>query len=152
MRKNYDFTKARRGPIAQQPGKTRVSIYLDDDLVKRLRERADAAGRGYQAMINESVREYLVRLERRPLARRVEVTADEVRIALADGRLLSVPLGWFPRLLSARPEARTRSELLGDGEAIHWPDADEDIDVAGLLAGAPSAELLSHVTRPKHSP
>jgi hypothetical protein len=77
--------------------------------------------------------------EARPLARRVEVTADELRVDLADGRRLGVPLVWFPRLVSASPEARGRFELLGDGEGIHWPDADEDISVAGLLVGAPSA-------------
>lgn len=77
--------------------------------------------------------------EIRPLARRVEVSADELRVDLADGRRVSVPLVWFPRLISASVEARGRFELLGDGEGIHWPDADEDISVAGLLAGAPSA-------------
>ncbi len=77
--------------------------------------------------------------ETRPLARRVEVTTDELRVDLADGRRLSVPLVWFPRLVSASVEARARFELLGDGEGIHWPDADEDISVAGLLVGAPSA-------------
>ena len=79
--------------------------------------------------------------EARPLARRVEVTADELRVDLADGRRLGVPLVWFPRLVSASPEARGRFELLGDGEGIHWPDAGEDISVAGLLVGAPSAGL-----------
>ena len=61
MRTNYDFSKAGRRPLLQQPGKTRVSVYLDDDLLERLRERADAAGRGYQAVINEAVREFLER-------------------------------------------------------------------------------------------
>ena len=79
--------------------------------------------------------------EPRPLARRIEVTDDELRVDLADGRRLGVPLVWFPRLVSATPEARARFELLGDGEGIHWPDADEDISVAGLLVGAPSAGL-----------
>ncbi len=77
--------------------------------------------------------------EARPLARRVEVTDDELRVDLADGRRLSVPLVWFPRLVSASPEARARFEVLGDGEGVHWPEADEDISVAGLLVGAPSA-------------
>jgi hypothetical protein len=79
--------------------------------------------------------------EARPLARRVEVTADELRVDLADGRRLSVPLVWFPRLVAASPEARAKYELLGDGQGIHWPDADEDVSVAGLLVGAPSAGL-----------
>ena len=69
------------------------------------------------------------------LARHVEVTQNELRVELADGRTLSVPLVWFPRLLSADASARAHWELLGDGEGIHWPEADEDISVAGLLAG-----------------
>jgi hypothetical protein len=79
--------------------------------------------------------------EVRPLARRVEVTDHELRVELADGRSLSVPLVWFPRLVSAGPDARAKFELLGDGEGVHWPDADEDISVAGLFVGAPSAGL-----------
>jgi hypothetical protein len=63
-----------------------------------------------------------------------------LRVGLADGRFISVPLAWFPRLLTASPEARSHWELLGDGEGIHWPDADEDLSVAGLLAGAPSPD------------
>lgn len=61
MRKSCDFHKARRGPIVQQSGRTRVGIYLDDDLLERLRERADAAGHGYQSMITEALREFLRR-------------------------------------------------------------------------------------------
>lgn len=71
MRKNYDFSKGRRGPIVKQSGKTRVSMYLDNDLLRALRARADAAGRGYQSMINEALREHLGRPTARPLARRV---------------------------------------------------------------------------------
>ena len=77
-------------------------------------------------------------VEKRPLARDVEVTDDELRVELADGRRLSVPLAWFPRLSAASREARERWELLGDGDGIHWPDADEDLSVAGLLAGTRS--------------
>jgi hypothetical protein len=75
-------------------------------------------------------------VETRPLARKVEVTRDELRVELTDGRRLAVPLSWFPRLESASPEARAEWELLGDGEGIHWPQADEDLSVAGLLAGS----------------
>ncbi len=74
-----------------------------------------------------------------PLAQEVEVTADELTVTLADGRRLTVPLTWFPRLQSASPEARAEWQLLGDGEGVHWPEADEDISVAGLLAGASAA-------------
>lgn len=74
-------------------------------------------------------------IEVRPLARTAEVTDDELIVGLADGRVIKVPLVWFPRLLQASPAARRKWELLGDGEGIHWPDADEDLSVEGLLAG-----------------
>jgi hypothetical protein len=77
-------------------------------------------------------------VEVRALAREVEVTEDELRVVLADGRRLAVPLVWFPRLHAASKAARQHFELLGDGEGIHWPEVDEDLSVAGLLAGARS--------------
>jgi len=77
--------------------------------------------------------------ELRPLARRVELDEHELRVDLADGRRLSVPLVWFPRLVAATAASRANWQLLGDGEGIHWPDADEDLSVAGLLLGTRSA-------------
>ncbi len=68
----------------------------------------------------------------------VEITNSELVVHLADGRILSAPLAWFPRLLEASESARAHWELLGDGEGIHWPEVDEDLSIAGLLAGAPS--------------
>ena len=70
----------------------------------------------------------------------VQTTKDELLVDLSDGRRISVPLVWFPRLLHATPEQRSRIELIGDGEGIHWPDVDEDISVRGLLLGLPSVE------------
>jgi len=70
-----------------------------------------------------------------PLALEVRITENELTVSLADGRTISVPLAWFPRLLHATPEQRTRFEIMGDGEGIHWPELDEDISVAGLLRG-----------------
>ena len=61
MKKEYDFTKGKRGPVLRQRGKTRITIHLDDDVLEVFRERADAAGRGYQTMINEALREHLGR-------------------------------------------------------------------------------------------
>ena len=72
----------------------------------------------------------------RPKAREVSVGDDELTVLLADGRKISVPLAWFPRLLHATAEQRLNFELLGEGEGIHWPDIDEDLSVAGLLLGA----------------
>lgn len=74
-------------------------------------------------------------VEATPLAESVRVTDDELIVALVDGRTISVPLVWFPRLLHATPEQRANVELLGDGEGMHWPDVDEDLSVAGLLRG-----------------
>ena len=71
----------------------------------------------------------------RPLARTVAVSDDELTVGLADGRIITVPLVWFPRLVRASAEARGKWEILGDGEGIHWPEADEDLSVEGLLAG-----------------
>lgn len=70
-----------------------------------------------------------------PLAQDVRITEDELVVPLVDGRTISVPLAWFPRLLHAAAEQRSHFEILGDGEGIHWPDLDEDISVAGLLRG-----------------
>jgi len=56
MRKEYDFRRAKRGAAIQQKGKTRISIYLDDEILEAFRNRADAAGRGYQTMINDALR------------------------------------------------------------------------------------------------
>ena len=73
--------------------------------------------------------------DQRPFARSVRVTDDQLAVELVDGRVLLVPLAWFPRLLNATPDARNKWVLLGDGEGIHWPDADEDLSVEGLLMG-----------------
>ena len=74
-------------------------------------------------------------IELRPLARTIIVSDDELTVHLADGRAITVPLVWFPRLLHATAAARSNWELLGDGEGIHWPEADEDLSVEGLLGG-----------------
>ena len=59
MKKEYNFTDAKRGQVVPQKGKTRITIYIDTDIVKDFRVRADKAGYGYQTMINEALREYL---------------------------------------------------------------------------------------------
>jgi hypothetical protein len=75
------------------------------------------------------------KIELRPLARTVIVSDDELTVGLADGRVITVPLVWFPRLVHASAAARSKWEILGDGEGIHWPDADEDLSVEGFLMG-----------------
>ena len=75
------------------------------------------------------------------LASSVTCNDDELAVVLTDGRSLSVPIVWFPRIAKATASERAAYELLGNGEGIHWPQVDEDISVSGLLAGKPSAEF-----------
>ena len=79
-------------------------------------------------------------LSRMALARAVNVTDDALVVDLSDGRTVSVPLAWFPRLLHGTPEERSKWRLISDGEGIHWPDLDEDISVENLVFGKPSGE------------
>jgi len=74
-------------------------------------------------------------LESEPVAVDVSFEDTAFRVVLDDGRELTVPLAWFPRLLHGSPDQRTRWELIGRGEGLHWEDLNEDISVAGLLAG-----------------
>jgi hypothetical protein len=69
-----------------------------------------------------------------------EVTCsdDVLSVELMDGRTISVPLAWFPRLLHATPEQRAHCTVAGGGYGIHWPDVDEDLSTEGLLRGAPA--------------
>ena len=75
-----------------------------------------------------------------PEAMKVSVTEDTLAVQLSDGRDISVPLSWYPRLVHATPEERDHWELIGGGQGIHWPDLDEDISVEMLLAGRKSGE------------
>jgi hypothetical protein len=75
-----------------------------------------------------------------PYAVGADLTDDTLTVDLSDGRTISVPIGWFPRLEQANPEERTNWRLIGRGQGIHWADLDEDISVEGLLAGKPSGE------------
>ncbi len=59
MKKEYDFSKAKRGPVVPQKGKTRITIYIDNEILEEFRNRADKSGQGYQTVINEALREYL---------------------------------------------------------------------------------------------
>ena len=74
-------------------------------------------------------------LQTEPLAIDVAVSATVLRVTLDDGRELSVPVEWFPRLRDATDADRANWRLIGRGEGIHWPAIDEDISVRGLLAG-----------------
>jgi hypothetical protein len=74
-------------------------------------------------------------VELHPHAQKVECTETSIIVELIDGRTVTAPLIWFPRLAKATAKQLQNCELLGDGEGIHWPDIDEDLSVAGLLAG-----------------
>ena len=79
-------------------------------------------------------------LEDDPVAVGVAVSNERLIVDLADGRTISVPLGWYPRLAHGSADERSHWRLLGDGYAIEWPDLDEHIGIEGLLAGRRSGE------------
>ena len=70
----------------------------------------------------------------------VVLSEDALTVDLNDGRTLSAPLAWYPRLLHGAPQERRNWRLVGDGEGIHWPDLDEDVSVENLIFGRPSGE------------
>ena len=75
-----------------------------------------------------------------PRGRSVTVSEEALTVELVDGRTIIVPIVWYPRLWHGTAEERNNFEFVGDGAYIHWPDLDEDLTVAGLLAGRPSGE------------
>jgi hypothetical protein len=75
-----------------------------------------------------------------PTARDVQVTQDTLNVDLNDGRSVSVPLSWFPRLFYASVSERKNWRFIGKGQGIHWEDIDEDISVVSLLSGRRSGE------------
>ena len=84
---------------------------------------------------------------REALADSVTTTEDALVVELSDGRTISAPLAWFPRLAHGTPSERAHWQLIGRGEGIHWPDLDEDISVGSLLAGRRSGETQQSLGR-----
>jgi hypothetical protein len=89
----------------------------------------------------------------------VEVNDDNLTVELSDGRTIAAPPEWFPRLVHASAEERIKWRLIARGREVHWPSVDEDVSVAGLLAGQPSMESqssfkkwLSARTKPNRAP
>jgi hypothetical protein len=74
------------------------------------------------------------------LAQHVAITTDALAVDLVDGRTISVPLEWYPRLAHGTAKERSHWRLIGKGQGIHWPDLDEDISVENLLAGKAAGE------------
>lgn len=70
----------------------------------------------------------------------VSISKERLKVTLRDGRIISVPLAWYPRLLRATPKQRKNWQIAGGGYGIHWPEIDEDLNTEGLLRGAPSPE------------
>lgn len=89
----------------------------------------------------------LLILRRPPQIERVRVTDRALHVHLRDGRVLTCPLTWFPRLLHGTPEERSHYVLTGDDDIIHWPELDEDIDLLRLFAGGPSTETEQSISR-----
>ena len=73
----------------------------------------------------------------------VMVSDDTLSVELSDGRTISVPVDWYPRLTHATEQQRANWRIIGRGDGIHWEDIDEDISVGALMAGKPSGESLS---------
>jgi hypothetical protein len=82
-----------------------------------------------------------------PSATSAQVNDDILSVDLSDGRAISVPVAWYPRLSQGTSEERDHWRLIGNGRGIHWPDLDEDISVENLLAGQPSAESQTSFKR-----
>jgi hypothetical protein len=86
-------------------------------------------------------------LETEPVAANVKIEDEKLIVDLADGRSITVPLAWYPRLAYGSVKERQNWQLLGDGYAIEWPDLDEHIGIEGLLAGRRSGESQKSVER-----
>ena len=80
-------------------------------------------------------------------AQAVRLDDDSLAVDLVDGRTIIVPIVWYPRLWHGKPDERRHVVILGDGEYLHWPDLDEDLTVAGLLAGQSSSESHSSLAK-----
>lgn len=82
-----------------------------------------------------------------PKATSVSITAGTLTVELNDGRTLSVPLAWYPRLEHATAAEHSNWRLIGSGEGVVWPDIEEDISIEGLIAGRPSRETQASLQR-----
>ena len=80
-------------------------------------------------------------------AQRVSLTDNTLVVELIDGRTITVPLIWYPRLAHGTHTERANWRLIGEGEGLHWPELDEDISVEGLLAGRRSGETQASLRR-----
>jgi hypothetical protein len=89
MKTEYDFSQAKRGAVIPQTGKTRITIYIDDDVLEEFRERADSAGKGYQTIMNEALREYLNKVQTPLNEETLRRVIQEELLVLINPRLVS---------------------------------------------------------------
>lgn len=82
----------------------------------------------------------------------VKIGSDSLTVGLKDGRTITVPLVWYPRLLHASPKQRRNWQIAGGGYGIHWPDIDEDLSTEGLLRGAPAPQASANSLRFRATP
>lgn len=82
-----------------------------------------------------------------PRASAVRIDDDALTVELVDGRTVSAPLAWYPRLRHGTPAERADWRLIGDGAGVHWPALDEDLSVESIVAGRPSAESATSLAR-----
>jgi Protein of unknown function (DUF2442) len=78
----------------------------------------------------------------------MEINDDTLSVSLMDGRTISVPLAWYPRLLNATKAQRENWKISGGGYGLHWPEIDEDLNTEGLLRGAPAPSKLPRLDKP----
>lgn len=83
-----------------------------------------------------------MRSNKQPKIQDVMTTADRLTVSYDDGRIVSLPLKWYPRLSRATPAQRRNWELIGRGYGVHWPEVDEDLSAEGLLQGRPAREYI----------
>ena len=88
-------------------------------------------------------------LNKEPRIADVMSTGELLTISFDDGRVVSLPLKWYPRLYRATPAQRRNWELIGHGYGVHWPDVDEDLSADGLLRGSPSREYTRTIEKQK---
>jgi len=86
-------------------------------------------------------------IEKEIKASNIIISEESISIDLNDGRSISAPLSWYPRLFHGTLEERNNWEIIGNGAGIHWPDLDEDLSVESLLAGRPSMENASSLKK-----
>jgi hypothetical protein len=84
---------------------------------------------------------------KQPKIQDVMTTDDRITVSYDDGRIVSLPLKWYPRLYRATPAQRRNWELIGSGYGVHWPDVDEDLSAEGLLKGWPAREYFRSLRR-----